>query len=138
MHQNFNHYYKSTSLENKKALQLIDKILADLDRSGIITNTLIEDLKELRTYALEEQIPLAVKVLRYTYEHVEENDSFLIPIPEDDPLEEEEDGDVLATTSSDVELNPVESLSYMISLFKDLTNKMNVADLKEYRDALNA
>ncbi|MFL1895377.1 hypothetical protein ACJRPK_06715 [Aquimarina sp. 2-A2] len=128
-------------MENKKALQLIDKILADLNRSGIITNTLIEDLKELRTYAIEEQIPLAVKVLRYAYEHIEENDSFLIPIPEDEPIEEEGDGEdkeQTDTTGSEEALDPVESLSYMVSLFKDLTNKMNVADLKEYRDALNA
>ncbi|TYP75193.1 hypothetical protein [Aquimarina intermedia] len=129
-------------MENKKALQLIDKILADLNRSGIITNTLIEDLKELRTYAIEEQIPLAVKVLRYAYEHIEENDSFLIPIPEDEPIQEEGDGEDKEqtdnTTGSQDALDPVESLSYMVSLFKDLTNKMNVADLKEYRDALNA
>lgn len=125
-------------MENKKALKLIDKILADLDRSGIIINTLIEDLKELRTYALEEQIPLAVKVLRYTYEHVEENDTFLIPIPADDPIDEEDEEEGIDTPTSDEEVNPVESLSYMISLFKDLTNKMNVSDLKEYRDALNA
>ena len=66
-------------MENKKAIKLIDKILVDLDNTGINTDTLIEDLKELRSYALEEQIPLVVKVLRYTYEHIEKNDSFLIP-----------------------------------------------------------
>ena len=120
-------------MENKKALQLIDKILADIETSGINTDTLIEDIKNLRSFALEQQVPLAVKVLRLTYEHIEENDSFLIPIPDDDPIE-----DVAVTEEKSDEVNPVESLMYLISLFKDLKNKMNVMDLSDYRDALNA
>lgn len=120
-------------MENKKALKLIDKILADIEASGINTDTLIEDLKDLRSYALEQQVPLAVKVLRLTYEHITENDSFLIPIPDDDPIE---DTDV--KPENDSEVDPVESLMYLISLFKDLKNKMNIMDLSDYRDALNA
>ncbi|MHA7057316.1 hypothetical protein ACWGOQ_0008870 [Aquimarina sp. M1] len=120
-------------MENKKALKLIDKILNDLEKSGINTDTLIEDLKTLRSYALEQQVPLVVKVLRLTYEHLLENNSFLIPIPDDEPIEENE---TPAEKSEDV--NPVESLMYLISLLKDLKNKMNVMDLADYRDALNA
>lgn len=120
-------------MENKKAIKLIDKILADLDKSGINSDSLIDDLKQLREYALEEQIPLVVKVLRYTYEHIEENDSFMIPIPDDEPVSEE---DSTSITSGDVD--PIESLKYMISLTKSLKNKTNVADLREYRDALNS
>ncbi len=120
-------------MENKKALKLVDKIVADLNHAGIILNTLVEDLKELREYAkAQNNNPLAVKVLRLTYEHIQEEETFLIPIPEDDPIEDE-NGEVVTTeTSSD----PVESLVYLISLYKDLENKMNIADLKEYRDAL--
>ncbi len=119
-------------MENKKAIKLIDKILEDLDKNGINSDSLIDDLKQLREYALEEQIPLVVKVLRYTYEHIEENDSFLIPIPDDEPVSDEDSN----ITSSDVD--PIESLKYMISLTKSLKNKTNVADLREYRDALNS
>ncbi len=121
-------------MENKKALKLIDKVLADLERSGIIINTLADDLKELRSYALEEQIPLVVKVLRLTCEHLEENETFLIPIPDDDPIEDGEN----VSVQNEVSINPVESLVYLISLMKDLNNKMNISDLKDYRDALNA
>lgn len=132
MHRSiFHHPYNFTLLENIKAIKLIEKILEDLEKNGITTDTLIEDLKKLREYALEEQIPLVVKVLRYTYEHIEENSSFLIPIPDDEPVEE--DSDVKDSTA----VEPVESLKYMISLMKSLKNKMNVYDLKEYRDALN-
>ncbi len=129
-----NHYNNFTPLENKKAIKLIDKILEDLENTGINTDTLIEDLKKLREYALEEQIPLVVKVLRFTYEHIEENNSFLIPIPDDEPVDEE---DTEPVKDKEVE-NPVESLKYLVSLTKSVKNKTNVLDLREYRDALMA
>ena len=118
-------------MENKKAIKVIDKILKDLDKTGINTGVLIDDIKELRTYALEAQIPLVVKVLRLTYEHIEANDSFLIPILDDEPIDEDD-----AVEASD-EGSPVESLKYLISLIRNLSNKANIADLKEYRDLLN-
>lgn len=119
-------------MENKKAIKLVDKIVTDLDKNGINKDTLIDDLKSLREFALEEQIPLVVKVLRYTYEHIEENDSFLIPIPDDEPVEE--DGEATADNTSNSD--PVESLKYLVSLTRSVNNKTNVADLREYRDAL--
>lgn len=115
-------------MENKTTLALIDKILADLDKTGINTDVLIDDIKQLRAYALEAEIPLVVKVLRLTYEHIEQNGSFLIPMLE----EEDEDIEV------EVENEPVESLKYLISLIRNLKNKVNIADLKEYRNLLNA
>jgi hypothetical protein len=113
-------------LENKKAIKLVDKILNNLDKTGINAETLIDDIKELRSYALEEQIPLVVKVLRLTYEHIEQTNSFFIPIPNDDEVEED-----------NMENEPVESLKYLLSLIKNLNNKINVSDLKDYRDSLN-
>lgn len=118
-------------MENKKAIKVIDKILKDLDKTGINTEDLIDDIKELRTYALEEQIPLVVKVLRLTYEHIEENDAFLIPMLDDEPIEED------ASIEASNDESPVESLKYLISLIRNLNNKANIADLKEYRDLLN-
>ncbi|WP_024769447.1 MULTISPECIES: hypothetical protein [Aquimarina] len=118
-------------MENKKAIKLIDKILVDLEKTGINTDALIGDLKELRTYALEEQIPLVVKVLRFTYEHIEENNSFLIPIPDDEPIDEDTE-----ITNNEGTKDPVESLKYLVSLTKSLKNRTNISDLKEYRDAL--
>ena len=117
-------------MENKKAIKLIEKILENLDNTGINTETLVDDIKELRTYALEEQVPLVVKVLRLTYEHIEENNSFFIPIP-DDESENEKD-----FTDEKAEDLPVESLKYLISLIKNLNNKINISDLKEYNDLL--
>ena len=118
-------------MENKKAIKLIEKILKNLDKTGINTDKLVDDIKELRTYALEAQIPLVVKVLRLTYEHIEGNESFLIPMLDDEPIDE--DGTVVASNDA----SPVESLKYLISLIRNLNNKANIADLKEYRDLLN-
>ena len=119
-------------MENKKAIKLVDKIVADLDNTGINSDALIEDLKSLREYALQEEVPLVVKVLRYTYKHIEEHNSFLVPIPDDEPIEDEE-----AANESTAGSDPVESLKYLVSLTKSLNNKMNISDLREYRDALN-
>jgi len=67
-------------LENNKAIKLIDKILKNLDKTGINSDVLVEDIKALRAYALEAQVPLVVKVLRLTYEHIEATESFMIPM----------------------------------------------------------
>lgn len=109
------------------------KILGDLDHAGIITNTVVEDLKELRIFAKQQQNPLATKVLRLAYEYIEQNDNFEIAIPDDEPIEDE-NGEVVSVIDEDI--NPKESLSYLVSLFKDLENKNNIIDLKVYRDKL--
>lgn len=119
-------------MENKKAIKLIDKILTNLDKTGINTDALIDDIKELRTYGLEQQIPLVVKVLRLTYEHIEANDAFLIPILDDENENEEEIVEEQEATS------PVESLKYLIALTRNLNNKLNISDLKEYKELLLA
>ncbi|WP_272023309.1 hypothetical protein [Olleya namhaensis] len=128
-------------MENKKAITVIDRILTNLDATGINTDTLIDDIKELRTFVIEKEIPLAVKVLRYTYEHIEENNSFLIAIPEDTPIEEATD--IEATEDEDaeteveaIEIDQIESLKYVISLIKNLDNSMNILDLKYYKKVL--
>ncbi len=101
-------------------------------RNGIITNTIVEDLKELRPYAVEEKNPLLAKVIRLTYEHIETYDTFDIPIPEDEPVEGFEDE--LETTEAD----PKESLDYLLSLMSESRNKINALELREYSNNLTA
>lgn len=101
-------------------------------RNGLITNTIVEDLKQLRPYAIEEENPLLAKVIRLTYEHVQATDSFKIAIPDDEPIDEnEEDEDITA-----IEASPQESLDYLLSLMHDTSIKNNVMDLREYSRAL--
>lgn len=101
-------------------------------RNGIIINTLVEDLKNLRTIIIEEEEnPLLAKVLRLTYEHIEEFKGFEIPVPDDEPLEEgEEAPENTAETGQ-------ESLDYLLSLVADPENKINKIELREYVNALN-
>lgn len=119
-------------MENPKAQKLLDKIQRDLMRNGIITNTLIDDLKQLRPFAVEENEPLLAKVIRLTYEHVEAYGTFDIPIPDDEPVEgfEEE------TTTENTVVDPQESLDYLLSIMGDTTNKVNKIELREYANAL--
>lgn len=119
-------------MENKQANKLIDKILGNLDETGINTEILIDDIKALRTYAIEEQVPLVVKVLRFTYEHIEENNTFLIPMLDDEPIEE------AASVQENEANSPVESLKYLIALMRNLKNKANIADIREYKELLLA
>ncbi len=117
-------------MENIKAQKLLNKIQRDLMRNGIIINTIVEDLKDLRKLVVEENIPLLAKVIRLTYEHIEENEDFLIAIPEDEPLEEETEGEVAEKVTGQ------ESLEYMLSLMADHSNKLNEDELREYVKAL--
>lgn len=120
-------------MENPKAQKLLNKIQRDLMRNGIITNTLVDDLKSLRPYAVEEQLPLLAKVIRLTYEHVEAYQTFDIPIPEDEPLEEVE-----TELEKEQQVNPEESLDYLLSLMAEPKNKLNALELREYSNNLMA
>ncbi len=109
-------------MENKKANKLIKKILEDLDHAGIIYNTLAQQLKELRVFAVEEELPVVAKALRLAYEHLEEFETFVAPIPEDEGFEGEE-GD---------KISGAESMIYFINLIKNQHNPLNVEELREY------
>lgn len=127
---NFNLYI----VENPTALKLINKMQRDLFKDGFVAETLINDLKKLREYSLEEQNPVLTKAIRLTYEHLEQNGAFLIPIPDDEPLEDAE----IITDSNINNENNMESLEYLLSLFSDLKNKNNMLDLREYNKAFIA
>lgn len=117
-------------MKNPKGQKLLDKIQRDLMRNGIVVNTVVEDLKELRPYAVEEEDPLLAKVIRLTYEHIDAYQTFDIPIPDDEPIDENDE----STASPDSD--PQESLDYLLSLMSDTSIKNNEIDLREYSAAL--
>ena len=114
-------------MNNPKAQKLLDKIQRDLMRNGIVVNTIVDDLKELRPYAVEEEDPLLAKVIRLTYEHIENYQTFDISIPADEPVDELED-----ENESETSATPEESLDYLLSLMNDTSIKNNEMDLREY------
>ncbi|HET8808713.1 MAG TPA: hypothetical protein VFM65_00420 [Flavobacteriaceae bacterium] len=123
-------------MKNPEAQKLIKKILNDLDHAGIITNTLVKNLQELRPFAVEENEPVIAKAIRLTFEHVETYQTFAIPIPQDDPIEDVEVDFEMEKVEDESETDPVESLSYLISLMKDAENRLNMQEIREYNEAL--
>lgn len=124
--------YYTTLMENKEALQILEKQLKALEQKKLDVTPLIADLKKLREITLEFNNPVVTKSLRLAYEHLEANNDFLIGIPADEPINEDD----LADTQSNV--SAIESLQYYLSLFTDLNKKNNILDLKEYNVAFLA
>ncbi|HLV47381.1 MAG TPA: hypothetical protein VKY32_10135 [Flavobacterium sp.] len=111
-------------MENPKANKLIKEVIKSVDTKNMEYANLASKLKEIRTFALEEQNPTVVKALRLCAEHLEENNNFLISIPNDEPIDE--------VALNEIRHDATESLSYFLNLLLDLDNKHNLSDLKEY------
>ena len=117
------------TLQDSRAVQLINKLISDVAQNGIITNTAVEDLMALRPYTITEQLPLLAKATRMSAEHINEYGTFAIPIPQDEPIEE--DGEVEA-----LEFDAYESFHYFLCLIRDIDKAVNEEELREYVKAL--
>jgi len=119
-------------LKNPKAQKLINKLIGEVELNGIITNTVVSDLKDLRPFAVEEKRPLLAKTIRLTFEHIEEYQTFDIPIPEEEPIEGYEE----LLEEQDNQATPEESLLYLLNLIAEPENKTNRLDLRAYVNAM--
>lgn len=108
---------------NKK----LDEIIAKVEKKGLKADKLIDDLKELREFALKEQDPLVTKVLRLSYEFIGENDNFDVQAQYD----EDEEGNEYP-----IEIDEKENLLYLLNLLKNADHKINREEIKDYRTAL--
>ena len=118
------------TLQDSRAVKLINKLILDVEQNGIITNTVVEDLTALRPYTITEELPLLAKATRLAAEHISENSTFAIPIPQDEPIDED---DVVEALESD----PKDSLHYFFCLIRDIDKAVNEEELREYVKALN-
>lgn len=124
-------------MKSPEAQKIIKKILDNLDHAGIITNTLLKDLHGLRPYAVEEKEPVIAKAIRLAYEHIETFDTFNIAIPMDEPIEDPEvDFELHDLTDSENEVDPKESMIYLISLLKDSNNPLNLQEIRDFNLAM--
>jgi hypothetical protein len=105
----------------------LDEIIKKVEKNGISAKGLIDDLKALREYALKEQDPLVTKVLRLTYEFLEQNEAFDVQAQ----YEEDEDGNEFP-----LEIEDQENLLYLLNLLKNADHKINREEIKDYRTAL--
>lgn len=80
---------------------------------------IVEKLKEIREIAKEEKDPTVVKILRLTYEYIEQNENFDIG-----HLDEEEDG---------LEMS---DFQYLMELIIHIDREINRTEVREIRDLL--
>lgn len=112
-----------TAMANKKLEAIIEKV----QKEGILASGLINDLKALRETALLEKDPLVVKVLRLTYEYLEENEAFDVQAQ----FEEDEEGNNIA-----IEIDDQNNLVYLLELLTNAEQKFNREEIKDYRTSL--
>lgn len=109
------------------ANQKLDTIITKVEKDGLKAKNLIDDLKELREHALKEQDPLVTKVLRLTYEYLNEKDTFDVKAQYEEDEEENE---------YPIEIEDVENFLYLLNLLKKADHKINREEIKDYRTAL--
>lgn len=106
---------------------LLDKIIKSVEKDGITAKGLIDSLKELREFALKEKDPLVTKVIRLSYEFLEENEAFNVEAQ----YEEDEDG-----SEYPLEIDDKENFLYLLNLLVKADHKINREEIKDYRTAL--
>ena len=110
-----------------KANAKLESIIKKVEKDGLAAKNLVEDLKELRTYALEEQDPLVTKVLRLSYEYITENQAFDVQAQYEEDEEENE---------YPIEIEDKENFLYLLNLLLRSDHKVNREEIKDYRTAL--
>ena len=118
---------KTTCMKTHSANEKLQSIISLVEKNGISADSLIDDLKALREMAQKEQDPLVTKVLRLTYEYLQENESFDIQAQHD----EDEEGNEYP-----IEIEDNENLLYLLNLLKNADHKLNREEIKDYRTAL--
>lgn len=105
----------------------LDSIIENVEKKGLKAPKLVEDLKELREFALKEQDPLVTKVLRLSYEFITENGNFDVQAQFEEDEEENE---------YPIEIEEKENFLYLLNLLKKADHKINREEIKDYRTAL--
>lgn len=109
------------------ANQKIEEIISLVDKKGILAEDLIAELKKLREFALLEKDPLVTKVLRLSYEFLEENKTFDVQAQYEEDEEENE---------YPLEIEDQENFLYLLNLLIKADHKINREEIKDYRSAL--
>ncbi len=112
-----------THLANEKLNSILEKV----EKNGVSATGVIEDLKDLREIAQKEQDPLVTKVLRLTYEYLQEKTAFDVQAQ----FEEDEEGNEYP-----IEIEDNENLLYLLNLLRNADHKVNREEIKDYRTSL--
>jgi hypothetical protein len=111
-------------MKNAKANKLIEELVAEVKKNGIVSDVLVPKLQELRELAKQETDPLVIRSIRMAYEHLENNGEWSFEVIK--PEEDEETGEVI----SDETYTPEEHLSYLLSMWLNSENKYNRDEIR--------
>jgi len=117
-------------LNNSKYYTIIKEIKENIANNGV-TRDIVADFKTLRKIVVEENQPLLAKIIRLTYQHIDENGTFQVAIPDDEPIEDAE-GNIIEIEKDEVAINPEDSLNYLLSIMLEPDNKMNISDIRAF------
>ncbi|MDX1650967.1 MAG: hypothetical protein R3277_00635 [Brumimicrobium sp.] len=112
-----------TGAANKK----LNDIISLVEKKGIEADGLIDELKNLREFALKEQDPLLAKVTRLSYEYLQERKAYDVQAQ----WEEDEEGGEFP-----LEIEDKDNLLYLLNLMLKSDHKINREEIKDYRTAL--
>ena len=110
-----------------EANQKLETIIKNVEKDGVKSKNLVDDLKELRTFALREKDPLVTKVLRLSYEFLTEKKAFDVQAQFEEDEEENE---------YPIEIEENDNLLYLLNLLLKSDHKINREEIKDYRTAL--
>ena len=115
---------------------LVTKIKKQIPKSGLASDEVIESLKKMRVYAMQDENPKLTKTIRLTYEHLENEKGFFIAIPADEVIETEEDVLDNHTLNSGSQEDQNESFLFLLDLMADYKRPTSVQDIEAYKQAL--
>lgn len=116
---------------------LVSKIRKEVKKNGLLSPAVSDSLTKMRAYAIQDESPKLTKTIRLVLEHLEAQSKFLIPIPSDEEILDEEGEAVLESieySGSDAE--QLESFNYLLDLFNDYKRPSSIEDLELYKQAL--
>ncbi|MFK7906693.1 MAG: hypothetical protein AB8B69_16295 [Chitinophagales bacterium] len=116
-------------MKTLNALALINDIREEINEKGFQPDFVVQQLKELRGYALEEQNPVVTKALRLAYEHIALHQEFAIEYANDEDIEDEENEGEEAEPVEQIEVEEVDNFHYFIELIRNAENRFNRAEL---------
>lgn len=116
------------NMKTPSAKEKLNSIITSVEQHGIDHEELINELKALRELAKIEKDPLVVKLLRFTYEYLEEHACFDV----EGQFEEDEEGNKYPVEG----IEDKENMLYLLSLLKNSEQKINREELKDYRSSL--
>lgn len=116
------------NMKTLPAKEKLSSIINSVEQHGIHQDNLVSELKALRELAKIEKDPLVVKLLRFTYEYLDENNCFDV----EGQFEEDEEGNKYPVEG----IEDKDNMLYLLSLLENSEQKINREELKDYRSSL--